>query len=125
MLSLVGCGGRSVEHVEDDGGTPLSVNPPDEKSAEESTIEACGELCDGCGIDALTKRSCDDFCGEITEQSTAAGCLALARDLFACRTKSSTGCSFTACPTQTNAFAVCTLDFCDATASPTALCRAW
>jgi hypothetical protein len=135
LLALAGCGGRSVRHDDaaaegddDAEGDAAAEGDADETGGTHApaTSKECLTLCERCGLDRLVgETGCADFCTEVDRQADAAACATPYADLMRCRSKSADACSFTACPTQTNAFSVCVLTYCDQYPSVKPICTAW
>jgi hypothetical protein len=121
LLTLGACGGRSVSHDTEDGGTKLSADGPMSKT------DSCVTLCEECGIDVTVRAaSCEDFCREVDRQAVDAECGTVLDDFVRCRNGAADACSLRACPDQTNRLTVCVLSYCDAFSdSARALCSAW
>jgi hypothetical protein len=128
LLALAGCGGRSVRHEDDAAEGDDAAEAGDDTGAAPvpSISQACLTLCARCDLDLLVgETSCADFCAEVERQAESAACATPYAELVRCRSKNANACSFTACATQTNAFSVCVLSYCDQYPSIKPLCTAW
>lgn len=121
LLTLGGCGGRSVAHGTDDAGAPVDMEDP----VSERT--GCVTLCESCGIFRTVRAaSCEDFCAEVDRQAVDAECGTVLDDFVRCRNKSTDACSLRSCPDETNRLTVCVLTYCDSFSdSSRALCATW
>ena len=105
---LGGCGGRSIE--DGNGRDDDSQDDPKEPSEPAQT---CWDACEQASRCSNTIGDCEFFCGQAETASREAGCSRSYSALVGCLTKADNICAArNVCVAETNAFAVCVLDYC-------------